>query len=100
MDIRDYMFEILRLTLLNQRESEGRTSNYHLLLMSIVLVSHFNMLCVRGFYFVATVELITSPWSFSPGGLPGCRAAEAQADGFVFGHEEARRGQPAGGRGG
>lgn len=44
MDICDYMFEILRLTLLNQRESF-----YYFLHLSIVLVLHFIMPCVQGF---------------------------------------------------
>lgn len=43
---------------------------------------------------------MTSTSPSPPGGLPGCGAAEPQADGFVFGHEEAWRGPPAAGRGG
>lgn len=43
---------------------------------------------------------MTSTYPFPAGGLPGCRAAEPEADGSVFGNEEARRGKPAGGRGG
>lgn len=45
-------------------------------------------------------KLMTGTSLFPPGGLPGCGAAEPQADGSVFSHEEARGGQPAGGRGG
>ena len=43
---------------------------------------------------------LISIFSFAPGGLPERGAAEAGADGAVFSHEEAGRGQPVGRGGG